>query len=91
LHATYQAVSEIYVRLDPLFQQLAPWIMPEDFWFYGYEERDQDRMDAEVAVARQKVDRLDARCSQYSDEDLARLELGYAEMLKVLAKLENRS
>ena len=87
-HAVINAGAALYVKLDPLIQPILNWIIPETFWFEGYLERDQDRMDTEVVRARDKLQSLEARCSSYSVAELQRLEQQLQQVLRALDTLD---
>ncbi|MFC1792987.1 hypothetical protein ACFL3Q_05310 [Planctomycetota bacterium] len=80
--------EKVYPDILKIVNNVSGLIMPEHFWFLGFEPKSRKQMAHQIQEACKKHKRLGERYSSYRDSDKLAVEQAYRAILKRLEALE---
>jgi len=84
----YALFEKVHPNIMEIVNQLSGLLMPEHFWYMGFEPKDREEMIRQIRVAHEKRDRLAQRYEGYSESDKLAVEQAYQAILRVVESVQ---
>lgn len=79
----YDVLERLHPVIMPLVKDLGGLLMPEHFWLFGFEPKDQEQMRVQLLKARRESQAvIEARYLGYPEKDKWRVENAYHAILR---------
>jgi hypothetical protein len=80
----YALFEKVHPDIMEIVNQLSGMLMPEHFWYLGFEPKDREEMVRQIQKAHKKRDRIVERYESYSKSDKLAVEQAYQAILRVV-------